>query len=64
MIRISYEYSSNQIQIGAFIICNGFHWFAVSRFIENGDLWDPDSLLNQPEIIDINKKIKSNNTIF
>jgi hypothetical protein len=62
--RISYESFSNQIQIGAFIICNGFHWFAVRKFIENGDMWDLDSLLNQPEIIDFNKKIKSTNTIF
>jgi hypothetical protein len=62
--RISYESFSNQIQIGAFIICNGFHWFAVRKFIENGDMCDLDSLLNQPEIIDFNKKIKSTNTIF
>ena len=39
------------LPVGMFILCNGAHWYAFRRFLANGPLWNLDSLLSEPEII-------------
>ncbi len=42
----------SNMPVGMYIICNGFHWFAIRKFIEEGPMWNLDSLLEEATIFE------------
>ena len=46
------------IPVGMYILCTGNHWFAFRKFLENGPIWNLDSLLPEPRVIKDLTKLK------
>ena len=46
------------LETGIYLICTGYHWFALRKFFDAGPLWNPT--LIEPEILgNIHSKISS-----
>lgn len=51
------------INTGLYIVCNGYHWFAIRKFYDSGPIWDLDSL-GVPKTIESSDFKLLNKTIF